>query len=145
MADAKPSNVIFPGVRVEIDVTPRWFHPGPSFFEDAADIARAIGSWEGATRSLFVDLSVGLTGVRVVLGVPGSNITDALEHERAHLKAHLDALDGVSPRRRRITVQREEEAAKKVAAEAAAKAKQEEQPPPPVTDPAAQDAPTKPE
>lgn len=119
-APSKLPQVPLTGILVEIDVTPRWYLIGPSFYEDLADIARALGTYEGTTHRLLVDLSTGLTGVRVVLQVPSGNITDALAAEQIALRTHLDALDGVSPRRRRVTLQREE-AARKAAEDAAAK------------------------
>ncbi len=113
--------VHYPGLRVELDITPEWFVYGEHVFEDQADIARAFGLYEGEARRLADDLAVGRTGARLVLLVPPNNPTDAFEAERLVIRRLLDALAITCPRRARIVAQR------RAAAAAAAKAEQERQ------------------
>lgn len=123
MSDTSPATApqrVFPDLRAELDITPRWFEPNLAALpEDAAAIAASFGVYEGAARALFVDLSVGVSGVRLVLMVPPNNPTSAFEAERCALKAQLDGLDAAHPRRARVTAQRRAAEEQAHAAEAA--------------------------
>lgn len=99
---------LFSGVRIEVDVTPRWFSPESvaTFFEDVGDIARALQASESPLLRLAQDIQVGVTGVRLVVAVPPGQSTDAFEAERVRLVEKLDALDVLSARRARVTAHR---------------------------------------
>ncbi len=109
-----------PALRLELDVTPRWWGPSPALFDDAADVTRAIGSSGGGLVGLLVDLSIGVTGVRMVVAVPAGPSTNLFEAERVGLVALLDGLDASNPRRARVTAARAAEQAKRIAAAKAA-------------------------
>lgn len=114
------------GLKIELDVTPRWFAvPPPDRYdarilhEDAAAIHGALAVSESVARLLTVDASIGTTGVRLVLEVPAEQPTDGFEAERLAIKATLDALDGYHPRRRRVTEARAQMEATRLQQEAA--------------------------
>lgn len=126
-APAAAAQTIFPAVHVELDVTPRWFEPTLAFLpEDGTAIFATFGAYEGTARRLFVDLSVGVSGVRLVLVTPAGNPTNGLEAERLGIKAQLDALDTVHPRRARVTAQRRAAEAEEAARAEAKRAEAEE-------------------
>lgn len=124
---------LHPKLHIELDVTPRWFAPTePGFYEDGAAILAALGAYEGPATRLAVDTQLGATGVRLVLVVPAGQPTDGFEAERRNLQALLDALDGVSPRRARVTAARARAAEEQAAREkAAAEAERAAKPPVP--------------
>lgn len=115
--DAAPPAMLG-ALRLEFDVTPRWFAPGPSYFDDMADIARVIRDHGGPIAAFLVDTCIGVTGVRIVTAVQAGPSTNAFEAARLELKTALDALDAVSPRRAKVTAQRAEMAKQKAEAEA---------------------------
>jgi len=93
---------------IEIDCTPRWFAPGPSFDADLAAILQAWREADAALRGFVVDLQAGVTGVRVIVRIPVGMSLEDVERGAAELQASADALDLVSPRRRAVTLARRE-------------------------------------
>ena len=93
------------GVRIEVDVTPRWFAPGASFIDDTIAIVGALR--DSPILAGVEDVQVGLAGVRLTLIAPAGASLSEIEGERDAFRALLDQLDLVSPRRRRVTEQRE--------------------------------------
>lgn len=107
MTTSQPTaRVDHPALRLELDVTPRWWAFGPGLFDDAADVSRAIGASGGQLVGILVDLSVGVTGVRMVVLVPAGPSTNAFEDARLALMSLLDGLDASNPRRARVTTAR---------------------------------------
>lgn len=107
---------MYPGLRVEIDVTPRWYAPGPHFDDDLRAIIATWGETGGDLRKLTNDFQAGTSGVRFILWVPSGVSTDAIEAARVELVDALDALDLVSPRRRAVTEARLESRSRRLRA-----------------------------
>lgn len=102
-APVKTQTRWLPALRVEIDVTPRWFTTGPDF---DADLLVILATWReagGDLRRMMVDFQAGLSGVRFVLAVHAGISVDQIEAARLQLTGALDALDFMSPRRQATT------------------------------------------
>lgn len=93
----------FAALRVEVDVTPRWFAPGAGFHDDLLAILATWRDVGGDLLRMTADFQAGTSGVRLVLAVPVGVTFEQVEAARGALKTTLDALDLVSPRRRAVT------------------------------------------
>ena len=127
---------VYTAIRMEIDVTPRWWRvPSPAFFEDASDCLRVLGTC--GVPLILLDVSIGATGIRIVTGTPAGASTEAVEMTRRAAKDALDDLDRHHPRR-------QAQARANEAAAAPPKASEPTPAEPPPAEPPSDAAPTEP-